>query len=184
MKFQPFASPRSFVFKDPDTGFKFAARDKAGLIKHIVSYRVQNDLEPIEALESVLENYWCGLPENIGSCKQVKLKRGFLQYIKGGISLVSNLMFESFVPQKVADARSEICAGCKFNVFPDKGPFIAWSDEIAVHSIGEKKSARHKDLGNCDVCSCPMKAKVWHPGPFKLSEEEKEKMKSVNCWQI
>jgi hypothetical protein len=95
-------------------------------------------------------------------------------------------MFKSFAPQVLADKRSEICASCPLNVFPDKGPFIKWSDELALHSIGNRRSKEHDKLGNCDGCSCPLRPKVFFDGTPKLTPEEEKKISEANsnCWQL
>jgi len=181
-KFKPFIGPKSFVFVDPDTGFKYAEETKERLFKRIVDYRSQNELEPIVALERVLENYWCSLAENAGNCEMVPLRRGWYHYLKGGVSLVENLFFgeKNLVTQEMADSRASLCIKCPYNVFPDKGRFVEWSDEIAEASTGGKKSKYHEELGNCDVCSCPLRAKVWNK-KATLTEEESAKAPEF-CW--
>lgn len=183
MKFASFKGPKSFIFKDPDTGYEFNAPTRKALIRHIVSYRAQNGLEEIESLNSVLENYWCHLPENCGACIDAPFKRGFLEYLKGGISLVKQMAYKSFASQELADKRAEICIGCKYNVFPDKGFFIKWSDDIAQESVGNRRSKHHKKLGNCGVCSCVLRAKVFFMGNPQLTSTQIKQMNDVNCWQ-
>ena len=183
-KFHPFEGPAEIKFKDPDTGREFKENDKQTLVNRIRVYRAQNNLEPIEELESVLECYWCGLPENAGKCGPVTLKRGFMAYLKGGMALIKNMAYPSTVSQEEADRRASICVKCPKNVFPDKGAFLKWSDEIAYHSIGDRRSKLHDELGNCEICSCPMRAKVWHDGKIDLEPEWIEPMKSVGCWQL
>lgn len=182
-RFKAFQAPSRYIFKDPDTKRKFEAPNKKELIQHIQSYREQNRLKPIQALEAVLENYWCSLPENAGKCETLPLKRGWFQYLKGGVSLLENIFMgeKNMVSQEEADIRSEICSECPHNVFPDKGPFVKWSDEIAGAATGGRQSSKHNLLGNCEICSCPLRAKVFHKHP-KPSREEKEKMPSF-CWQ-
>jgi hypothetical protein len=161
------------------------AETREALIKQIVQYRLNNRYTPIHDLPAVLDNYLCNLPQNAGKCRSFEpLERGLFAYLKGGIALVKSLMYDTFVAQAEADRRSEICAGCKFNVFPDKTFFVEWSDKLAVASVGERKSKRHDELGTCEVCTCPLRCKVFHPGPFNdLTHEQVTKMKSVSCWQ-
>lgn len=187
MKLKSFAGPKNYTFKDPDTGHTFNAPTRDALVKEIISYRLQNELPPIVHIQAVLENYWCGLPENQGSCESTKLRRGLFGYIQGGVVLLQNVFYGNkyIVEQEVADERSKQCKGCKFNSFPDKGPFIEWSDRLAEASLGSsKKSKYHDDLGNCDVCSCPLRAKVFYGGVVKIEKAQKEKYKEVNCWQL
>lgn len=187
MKFKPFSAPQRYIFKDPDTGHFYNEANKQELVKAIVSYRVQNQLEPIEHLGAVLESYWCGLPENVGACQPAKpFSRGFFGYIKGGVALVKNIYYgdSNIVSADLADKRAEVCIGCRYNTFPDKGMFIQWSDEVAEASVGDSKSKYHDLLGNCEVCSCPLRAKVFYKGPSDLTTQERTQMREVGCWQV
>lgn len=182
MKFRPFYGPHAFTFVDPDTKYQYNASTQAELVKKIIGYRTQNRLEPIEALDAVLENYWCYLPENKGKCKPYPLKRGFLQMFKGGIALLINYAYDKFVGQELADARAEICARCPHNIKPEKGVVNAWLDEIAVASVGDRRTKVHDELGTCEICSCPLPAKVFYGGTIDLSEDELSQMPDY-CWQ-
>ena len=93
-------------------------------------------------------------------------------------------MYDSFASQKEADRRAAICAVCPHNVFPDRGNFIRWADHMAVVSVGDRKSKHHDELGNCAVCTCPLRAKVFYTGKNTLTEEQKIEMRKVNCWQV
>lgn len=188
-RLKPFIGPKRFIFVDPDTNYRFEEKTKEALVKRIVSYRAANELPELEELSLVLENYWCGLPENIGSCEACpKLKRGFYAYLKGGVALVQNLYYgaANIVEKEVADNRAKICVSCPANKFLDKGLFVKWSDNIAEASTHGLKSAYYKDLGNCECCSCTLKAKVFFKGPFSLSDEERYCMRKSNpgCWQL
>lgn len=183
-KFKPFEGPEKFSWQDPDTNRMFHAPSKRELVDRILAYRRQNNLEEIEHLPAVLENYWCGLAENFGKCEPVKLERGFLAYKQGAMTLLKNMVYQSFVPQIVADKRAEQCSMCKYNVFPDKEGFVAWSDKIAEASTLGKRAAKHEDLGNCDVCTCPLRSKVFMGGSIPLEKEWLPKMREVNCWQL
>lgn len=188
LTFKPFEASSVWQFPDPDTNRMHTAATRAELIANIVNYRIQNRLEPIVRLDLVLNNYLCTLPINAGKCKQEPLKRGFMQYIKGGLALIEQLYYgdKNIVKQEEADRRAEICKNCSCNLFPDRDMFIQWSDDLALHSIGDRKSKWHSDLGNCSACSCPLRCKVWYRGPFILSVEEVDKMKTCNplCWQV
>ena len=188
LTFRPFQTSSVWKLPDPDTAYLHTGRTRAELIGNIVSYRAQNKLDKIERLDLVLDNYLCSLPENLGKCRQTALQRGFLQYFKGGLTLLSNLWYgeKNMVSQEEADRRSSICKDCPCNVFPDRNMFIKWSDDIALNSIGDRKSAHYNDLGNCEACSCCLRAKVWYRGPFNISKEERAKMQlcNPNCWQL
>ena len=136
---RPFCGFAEFEFQDPDTGRVHTGNSKADLCARIRAYRQQNELPELEFLETVVENYLCHRPKHAGLCQPLKrLKRGIIPSIRGGVALLQSMLYKSFVPQEVADERSRICAGCPHNVFPDKGPFIAWCDKLAEASIGEK----------------------------------------------
>jgi hypothetical protein len=186
-RLKPFAAPKRFCFKDPDTGFMYLEPTKAELIRRIVAYRAQNGLEPIEHIGMVLENYWCTLPENVGAGQfGPNLKRGFMGYVRGGVTLLKYVMIPNPVPQAQAERRAEICEACPGNVFPDKGPFMMWTDNIAIHTVGDLRTRLHDFLGNCEGCTCVLKAKVWFPAPFSLTPEEEARCRSLNlnCWQL
>lgn len=87
------------------------------------------------------------------------------------------------VSEDVAKRRAKICMGCPHNVFPDKGAFIEWADSMAEAATGGKRIEETDKLGNCEVCSCPLRAKIWHKGPFKLLKQEKQKLPGF-CWQL
>lgn len=187
-KFKPFETSLVFRWVDPDTQRKFTASNLKSLVQLIVSYRAQNKLAPIEHLEQVLENYLCGLPENCGKCQPKPLPRSFTQYLKGGIALLKNMYYsdQNMVDQPTAEERALTCTRCPFNVFPDRGMFIKWSDDIALATVGDRKVTAQQHLGNCEVCSCPLRAKVWYKGEFGLTAEQKQLITAVTpaCWQL
>lgn len=183
----PSAAPKHYVFIDPDTRRKFTAASKQELAKSIVAYRAQNGLAPIKHLDIVLDHYWATLPENAHNAEQAPpLQRGLLAYLKGGMALVDNIWYgeKNMVDQRVANERANQCSTCRFNVFPDKGPFMAWADMIADNSIGDRKTPYDSKLGNCAVCSCVIRAKVHWGKEISLSNEEVSKMRTVACWQL
>ena len=181
---KPFLGFQKYKFIDPDTKFKFEATSLAKIIQHIESYRDQNELPALEYLSDVVLHYNCMLPENTGVCgpSAEPLKRGVIQYIKGGVSLLKNLVYHKMVSQEEANNRAAICKNCPHNVFPDKGPFIRWSDKIAEAATGGRKALDHDALGNCQLCSCPLRAKVWAVPPFENAKDIDAKL-PVFCWQ-
>src|SRR6185295_4282605 len=186
-EFKPFVSAKVFKFLDPDTGHEFKGASVNDLVKQVQGYREQNDLEPLEYLSQVITNYLCSLPVHAGSCTPIKNpKRSVVQYLKGGIAILKNIAYKEFASQEEADRRSEICAQCPHNTFPDTGYFIKWSNEMAEKSVGDKKSSNHDKLGICGLCSCPLRNKVWYKGDIKLAPEELTQMKALTnpkCWQ-
>lgn len=183
-KFAPFRSSKVFLFKDPDTAFVYKANTLHDLTQYIISYRQQNDLPPIDHLPDVLENYLCSLPQNQGACERAELKRGFMQWARGGIALLRYVVFKEKAPKAEADRRALICAKCPHNTFPDKKGFIKWADETAMIQTGGEQSTHNSLLGNCEVCSCNMRAKVFiKKENISLSERERTALPKF-CWQI
>jgi ribosomal protein L37E len=183
-KFKPFEGPSDFTWIDPDTGTKFSERSKKDLIDRITAYRAQNNLEVIEYLPVVLENYWCSLPQNKGKCVSAEIDRGFLGYFRGGIALLKQMAYRRFVSQETADNRAAICLRCPHNTFPNKESFIKWSDDIAEASTLGRRSKFHSRLGQCDVCGCPNRAKVWTGERVPIHPTWVEPMRAVHCWQL
>lgn len=182
MRLKPFQGPKEYKFVDPDTGYRFRGRTRQELLSHIVAYRAQNQLEPIEELGLVVENYLCTLPENCGSCHENQaISRGFLKTIKGGVVLLVNVALKKFVTPEKADERGAVCLNCPHNVFPDKDRFVRWSDDLALHSIGERRSKHHEALGTCDLCDCPLRVKVWNGVKVK---PDRPALYPHFCWQI
>lgn len=184
LKFSPNEVPYRYDYEDPDTGVRFVKRTKQELIQHIINYRAQNRLPVIEHLNLTLEDYWCRQKENRSKCVPVKLNRGWLATLRGALHVVENIFFgdENMVAQEEADRRAAICVQCPHNVFPDKGPFIAWSDSVAEASTGGRKSASHDMLGNCAVCSCPLRAKVFAKD-VTPTDQERQELPDF-CWQL
>lgn len=194
--FKPFETSPFWELKDPDKeGYVHRGRTRAELVSNITNFRAQNQLPSIERLDLVIDDYLCSKKENQHKCRQLEIRRGILEYLKGGISLVKVLALgpKEIVSQEIADSRSELCKDCVYNVYPDHDKFIAWSDEIAWHTVGDRRTKHHDALANCVACSCCLKAKCWVKGPFELSDKEKETMRTakssvtgqpIKCWQL
>ena len=186
LTFKPFQTSAVWEFLDPDTNYKHIGGTREELIRNIVKYRSNNQLDPIERLDIVVENYICSLPQNCGKCEPRKLSRGLMQYIKGGVALVQNIYYKEFVSLAEAEKRAALCISCSCNHFPDKDLFMAWSDEIALNSVGNRTVPDSHLLGNCLGCSCVLKAKVHYGGEIDLSKEEEVLIRACNkkCWQL
>jgi hypothetical protein len=85
------------------------------------------------------------------------------------------------VGDEEAQVRAQTCFKCPHNVFPDKGEFLAWSDEIAEAATGGRRVVGQEELGNCEICTCPLRAKVFAKD-LKMKVEEREKLPDW-CWQ-
>lgn len=184
-KFKAFLGPKRFAFRDPDTNREFVGTSITDLVTQVSGYRAQNDLDPLDYLPQTIENYLCGLPEHAGNCTPLKNpQRSVVMMIRGGIALLKNIAYKSFVTQEEADRRSLVCFKCPKNQFPDRSKaFTNWANDMADRSVGDKKSKYHNSLGICGICSCPLRSKVWFEGKIKLKKEEVEEMKKINCWQ-
>lgn len=180
--FRPFTGPVEYTFKDPDTNYIYKAATQKELYHRITSYRRQNELEPIEHLDLVVNNYLCGLPENFGSCQSLSLERNLMGYVRGGLALLKNMLYQKFVSQAKADERGSICIQCPHNVFPDKKNFVKWTDQMAEASVGDRKSIHHDALGNCEICTCVLKSKVFFGEQISLPKEEYTQLPGF-CWQ-
>ncbi len=182
-KFAPFRVPQSWYFLNPENRWRIEGKSLQDLASKVRLYRAQNEFSELDYLEAVIEHYLCTRRENIGACEdRGPLKRGLIAAIKGGVVVLKNLMYNSFASEELANERAEICVKCPHNVFPDKGPFIEWSDRLAENSVGDRKTRSHDLLGNCAICSCPLRCKVFFNGKIELKSDELDQMPEY-CWQ-
>lgn len=115
-----------------------------------------------------------------------KLERGFWGYLKGGVALLKAVALGKMVLQEEAEGRALLCVGCPFNQPYEKTSVQRATDKLMEAAVEGRRRpvAVHNQLGNCGVCSCCLKFKVFAKGPFDLSDAEKVQMKSVGCWQV
>jgi len=180
-------SPQEWYFKNPEDNFIIRGSNLADTANKVRMYRAQNEHEPLDYLESIIENYLCFRPENRGSCEKMPpLKRGLYTTIKAGVLLIKQMMYNSFASQEVADRRASLCVECPLNVFPDKSAFVTWADHIAEQTVGERKSKFHNEIGNCEACTCLLRSKVFYNDKIKLKPKVEIKMREINpnCWQL
>jgi len=191
-RFKPEESPKRYVYIDPDTNRAFGVdttiTSKPEIINLIEQYRINNSLEPLKSLSAVLDNFLCGLPENAGKCTAYTLKRNLQAYVKGGMAILTDLLYgaSARVSQSEAEKRAEYCKTCEYNVIPvEKSWFIESTDNAVKTYLGDNiKTESDEFLGNCAVCSCVLPFKVHVKGPFDLNSEEQVKMSKVGCWQL
>lgn len=179
-KFKANKGPREWLFVDPDTSRSFKGATKTQVFNEVVDYRIANKLSPIQHLGDIIEDYTASMPINEGKWNYHPLRRGWLQTFKGGVALLENIFFgeANMVSQEEAERRAAICVSCPHNIFPDKSGFVAWADAIAEHSTDGRKTSRDSELGNCEVCTCVLKAKVHYRGPFDSNSDFPN-----FCWQ-
>lgn len=94
------------------------------------------------------------------------------------------------VPQESANHRAEVCVKCPFN---GKGGWERWFTipiSNAVHALIEKKNGMNlrtpldDKLGVCEICTCPLEAKVWMKVDkilAKLQPDVKARL-HPDCW--
>lgn len=181
-KLKPFLAPLDVKFVDPDTGYKYHAKTRVELKHKIYNYRMQNDLPQIENIDLVLEDYWCTLPLNKALCETCPLERGIMGYLKGGINLFMSMAFKSYVETEEAERRATICDTCIHNKEPENpSSFRSWTDTLALHTIGERKTSKDDNLHSCEICTCVLRCKVWNGGSLKESEEINKQFPDY-CW--
>lgn len=181
-KLKPFHAPLDVKFIDPDTGYIYVGKTRVELKYKIHNYRLQNELPQIDNIDMVLEDYWCTLPSNKSMCVTCPLERGIMGYIKGGINLFMSMAFKSYVTQEVAESRAAICDTCIHNKEPEnESTFRSWTDTIALHTIGERKTSKDTNLHSCEICTCVLRCKVWNGGSVKESDEIDKQFPNY-CW--
>jgi len=153
-------------YTDPDTGYAFNER-YSGLTEltgRVKQYRLFNELEPIPNLSLVIEDWLCGQPKMGAHCRDAKVvSRTLRQYLKGAQASAKMLAAgeKAYVSQQVADARAEVCVGCRFNKKIDKHSRLQrYTDKYVRSMVGDRKTSFDDKLYSCEVCSCPLRAKV------------------------
>lgn len=183
MQFKPFQTSTHWAFKNPENGRELKANSKGELLVLLVSYRLQNGFPALEFPDQVIDNYLCEHPSNVGRCQPIpELKRGVLAYITGGVALLKTFLYKKFASQELADERAAVCVQCPHNIFPNKGDFVKWADSVAEASIEGRRSKYHDELGNCAICSCNMRAKVFYGDKIELTQSEYAQAPDF-CWQ-
>lgn len=183
LKFKTGERSLEFNFPDPDTGYIHKASNYQNLVREILVYRQNNNLEPIENLPQVLEDYFCRMACNAGKCqKDIALNRGYAAIWKGGILLLKNLLYKRFASQETAENRAKQCSTCKYNVLKNPDLLdIAAEKMVGKRSLPEELKAK---TGNCAACGCNLRGKVFYDGEISPDEEELKAFQEVNCWQL
>lgn len=191
-RFTACIAPKSFFFKDPDNGRIFNGSSIQDVASKVRLYRSQNEMEDIPFLEAVIENFLCNDPSNVGGCEPLpRLKRGWMEVLRGSVAVLKSMLYDSFATQETADQRAEICLTCPLNTFYEddkesKQGFDAWCDDLAEQVVGDRKSKYNNKLGICAGCNCGLRFKIYYNDVIKLTKKQEKVMSaaSPSCWQV
>lgn len=125
----------------------------------------------------------------------VKAAAGVVNRVLAGAKLYVKWLGSGGVPVESAQAekRASICVSCAFN--KDRGNFIDYFTQpvaeelmkiIAIKNDMNLSTSKDNLLHICDVCDCPMKAKVWTPLKHIKSELSPDVQKKLwaKCWIV
>ena len=196
--------PGGWRYTDPDTGFYFDERYSSllELVGRVKQYRLFNELAPIPNLSLVIEDWLCCQDRDRMDihCREVKIvSRTLRQYLKGAQASAKMIAAgeKAYVSQQVADARAEMCVGCRSNKKNNKHSRLErYTDKYVESMVGNRKTSFDDKLFSCEVCSCPLRAKV-HVS-HKITQEaltrKERKVLSIplldfdgvkfRCWQM
>lgn len=190
-------------FIDPDTDFTYNRSYKSfeELEAHVIEYREQNKLPPIDNLREVWENWICQEFGMEGKCAPVgeNIKRTFEQYIKGGRAWIRTLLKkDKWVSQEEAEKRAATCADCNqnlVNIGHRHSQF--YTDKFMQYQTGGRKTKNDVKLYTCKVCTCLLRSKVHYQDDVvaeSLSDTEVGKLMRepkhlstkapLRCWQV
>lgn len=158
--------PGGWRYTDPDTGFFFNERYStlSELTGRVKQYRLFNNLLPIPNLSLVIEDWLCCQERMEVHCRDVKIvSRTLKQYLKGAEASAKMMLAgeQAYVSQQIADARAEVCAGCRHNKKNDKHSRLErYTDKYVQSMVGDRKTSLDDKLFTCEICSCPLRPKV------------------------
>lgn len=158
--------PGGWRFKDPDTGLDYNRRykNRDELFSHIRKYRAANRLQPLEKLQAIVERWICAHAAAAGACREEPKTRSVKQYIEGLTAVVrAKLASDSdrLCNQLVAEARAATCVRCPHNKFNAKQSKLEeYTDNYVQSLVGSRRTPSDDKLFSCEVCSCPLRAKV------------------------
>lgn len=106
-----------------------------------------------------------------------------------GASLWAKWFGTEPVAKNTAETRASICAGCQANVkggnFGQRfNQVVARELQALMGRLKEQQLSTFADteLGVCDICDCPLKAKVWVPLALIESEMKPETREKLPAW--
>ena len=105
--------------------------------------------------------------------------RTVMQYVKGAVGLVKQT-YREFVSSEVAISRAKKCIVCPYNVKTIKKSYVERNtDNIMIRRVGNRKTDYNSQLGMCNICTCPLVAKIWHDR--ETVEESLDVVKKANA---
>jgi hypothetical protein len=179
--------PEGYRYVDPQSGYVSHAWDYSTWVeqeeKHLRANNreVPPDLGALmeEQLCSVLPPGWClydspDRPRPSHALEWGEIKNGlttFAKWIAGGCS---------FVDQKEADRRAEICSRCYLNM---NIVGCASCQRAITEVIGSRQTRFDNSLRACGACKCVLRAKVHFP--ISTLDTETQKVQEIypeHCW--
>lgn len=195
--------PGGWRFEDPDTGFKFSGYSTfRELLNHVRNYRLQNKLTVPSGIAALIECWLCEQPKMERYCREegdVVTRRTVRQYASGAIAASKVIVSRDGISsQEEAERRAIICVNCPHNKLnKEHSRLRRYSDNFVKWAIGSfRKTSLDDKLFSCEVCSCPLRAKVHTAIKIvreSLTEEDKARLpmglpgrdgSPVYCWQI
>lgn len=189
-----------FRYVHPKTGFEFNDKYESinDLMAHITRYCRQNNLDLIK--EEIVEDWLCKQAGMEFFCGGVikDLSRTFGQYKSGLKAFFKEAFGGEPVSESEATARAKLCSMCPHNVrVTDLKRSQLITNAIMLKSKAGRRTPYDNRIFVCDVCTCPLAAKVHTSQDIvyeSLSEGERKVLSkpiqsTVNnevfyCWQI
>lgn len=164
--------PDGYRYFQAETKTWIRASDYRNLFANVHDHRKANNLPIGTFWESEVEDQLCqSLPP--GQCKQTQpgaarsnfTRVGWPEIVAGTKTIFSWASGGlKFADQALADARSDICSRCYYNV-PQTGGCHACGQvqKLASTLVGTRRTKGDPFLKVCAVCRCALQAKVWVP---------------------
>lgn len=132
------------------------------------------------------------LPKSL-PLRERPLAAGAVKFVKNtvaGASLWAKWFADGPVTRDVAERRAAVCIACPAHI---RGSLMQRFTQVVARELGavfgalkeaKMETAYDESLAICDICDCPMRAKVWVPLPLIESElrDETKAALPANCW--
>jgi hypothetical protein len=191
-------------FTDPTTGYIFINdyKDFNEVLIHVKQFREDNKIEsptpPFKSLSDELQAFFCEQDEFCGECVQNERYVGVLTFVerlvRGGGALIKATINGSWVPFEAEQKRANQCSTCPFNNTKEK---FYITDRMMITAVHSSKLSEKIRLGKCDVCSCPLRAKIRFPSDIiyaalkrkdliklRMGYNDKETGAKRYCWMV